>query len=147
MAFVPGYEHDIFVSYAHVDDQPDPGADEGWVTTLVKGLRSRLAQILGRSEAFSLWMDPQLAGNTPITPSILDTLQQTATLVVILSPAYLASEWCLRERNRFLLMIGERVRRESRVFVVERDQVVQGERPAEFRGTTRLSVLAGGPRG
>jgi hypothetical protein len=132
MAFVPRYEHDIFVSYAHVDDQPDPGAEEGWVTTLVKGLRIRLAQIFGRSEAFSLWMDAELAGNTPITPTILDTLQQTATLVIILSPAYLESEWCLREKNRFLPMIGEQVRRESRVFVVERDRVVQGERPPEF---------------
>ena len=35
MAFVPNYKHDIFVSYAHVDDEPFPGADKGWVTTLL----------------------------------------------------------------------------------------------------------------
>ena len=34
-AFVPGYQHDIFVSYAHVDDQTYPGVDTVWVATLI----------------------------------------------------------------------------------------------------------------
>ena len=41
MAFVPNYDHDIFVSYAHVDDAKFPGMSESWVTTFV--LRSRAA--------------------------------------------------------------------------------------------------------
>jgi hypothetical protein len=44
MAYVPTYEHDIFVSYAHVDDEPIGGAEEGWVTCLVNNLDSLLAQ-------------------------------------------------------------------------------------------------------
>ena len=32
MAFVPGYDCDVFVSYATVDNQRDPGVDHGWVT-------------------------------------------------------------------------------------------------------------------
>jgi len=39
-AFVPPFEHDVFVSYAHVDDDPAPGADDGWVSTLVGGLET-----------------------------------------------------------------------------------------------------------
>jgi hypothetical protein len=38
MAYVPEFEHDIFVSYAHVDDIPLPGIEDGWVTTLVNNL-------------------------------------------------------------------------------------------------------------
>lgn len=91
-AFVPHCEHDIFISYAHVDDEPALGAAEGWVTTLVKGLRTLLAQKLGRSDAYSLWMDHQLPRNVQITPQIMDILQKTATLVVILSPGYVASD-------------------------------------------------------
>ena len=41
MPFVPGYRHDIFVSYAHVDDKPLLGAKEGWVTILVAARRAR----------------------------------------------------------------------------------------------------------
>jgi hypothetical protein len=33
MAYVPGYENDIFVSYAHVDNIPLSGISKGWVET------------------------------------------------------------------------------------------------------------------
>ncbi len=47
----------IFVSYARADDQPSPGADEGWVTTLVKKLKTLLVQKLGRQIEFSMQVD------------------------------------------------------------------------------------------
>ena len=69
--FVPGYHHDIAVSYAPVDDQPVYGEEEGWVTSLIKALKIQLAQKLGSAEVFSLWSDHQLPGNVPIS-SMLD---------------------------------------------------------------------------
>ena len=39
---------------------PEPVTQEGWVTTLVRGLKRRLAQKLGRNDAFTLWMDHEL---------------------------------------------------------------------------------------
>ena len=122
-SFVLGYKHDIFVSYAHVDDEPVPGADEGWVTTLVKCLRTQLSQKLGRNNAFSLWIDHSLAGNVQVTDEIMSTLRESATLVVILSPGYIASHWCLEEKDAFLEAVAERVRSGSRVFAVERDKM------------------------
>ena len=126
MAFVPKYQYDIFVSYAHVDDMPDVGADHGWVTTLISSLRTRLAQRLGRSDAFSLWMDPELANHGSLTPQILDALHGSATILIILSPGYLASWWCLREKDSFLdtLQGGS----DSRIFLVERDIIDDAER-------------------
>ncbi|MEM7350748.1 MAG: toll/interleukin-1 receptor domain-containing protein [Acidobacteriota bacterium] len=132
MAFVPDYKHDIFVSYAHVDDLPFPGVEKGWVTTLVETLEILLAQKLGRKEAYSLWMDHQLSRHVDLTPEILDTLGQTATLLVILSPGYMASEWTLREKDTFLKVVGSKQRAGSRIFIVERDQVELGERPEQF---------------
>ena len=72
--YVPNYRHDIFVSYAHVDDLIPPGADQGWVTTLIAGLKIRLSQKLGRGDIFSLWKDEQLAPNKPFSPEILQAL-------------------------------------------------------------------------
>jgi hypothetical protein len=132
MAFVPEFKNDVFVSYAHVDDEPMPGAKEGWVTTLIKGLRTGLSQKLGRSDVFELWIDHKLSRNVKITPQIMEMLQQTATLIVILSPGYLASDWCQREADTFLKFIGERVRSGSRVFIVERDKFEDSKRPPEF---------------
>lgn len=124
--YVPNCKHDIFVSYAHVDDEPLAGADKGWVTTLINGLKIILGQKLGRSDAFSLWMDYELRGHTALTPNVIEQLEGSATLVLILSPGYLASQWCHLELNAFLAKVGSN---SGRVFVVEHEQV---ERPAEL---------------
>lgn len=132
-AFVPGYQHDIFVSYAHVDDQPDDGVDKGWVTTLVESLRRRLATKLGRADAYSLWIDHHLSRHVDITPQIIETLRKTATLLIILSPGYVESPWCGRERETFLRVVEDLVRQGSRVFVVERDRLGEERYPEPFR--------------
>ncbi|MFO1433117.1 MAG: toll/interleukin-1 receptor domain-containing protein [Candidatus Competibacteraceae bacterium] len=133
MAFVPGYDNDIFVSYAHVDNEPLPGAGEGWVSTLMSGLKTRLAQLLGRSEAFVVWRDPKLSAHESLTPQLLSALKQSAALLIILSPGYLKSEWCLREKNTFLQLTRQRVRAGSRVFVVERHRFQPDDKPEELR--------------
>jgi hypothetical protein len=131
MAFVSQYQYDIFVSYAHVDDSSLPGAEIGWVTNLVNCIKTRLAQKLGRSDAYALWMDHELSGHVPVSSQIIDTLSRTATLVVVLSPGYVASDWCLREKSAFLGALREL--RRLGVFVVEREPVDENERPVEFK--------------
>jgi len=133
MGYVQDGQHDIFVSYAHVDNQPLEGTDRGWVTTLVGNLSNFLARKLG-TRSVSLWMDRELAGHAPFTPAIMDAVRQTATLVVVVSPAYLNSEWCSRERETFLKLVRERSRSDSRVFMVEIDKVDRNDLPAEFGG-------------
>jgi hypothetical protein len=93
MAFIPGYEHDVFVSYAHVDDQPfiDAAAglerSSGWVSTLVRHLKNELAQKIGRSDALSVWFDSNnLRGNHKLIDEIAARLERAAIFVAILSP-------------------------------------------------------------
>lgn len=132
MTFVRGYKHDIFVSYAHVDDAPWPGSEERWVTTLINGLKIGLAQRLGRPDAFSLWMDHQLPGNKPLTPEIFENLEQSATLLIVLFPGYVASEWCKDEKNAFLQAIHNLPDNQSRVFVVKHSPLDTGTCPKEL---------------
>jgi len=118
------------VSYAHVDNQPLAGSD-GWITTLIYKLKTILAEKLGRDVA-DIWMDPRLAGNVPIDDELMSAVQSSATLLVVLSKGYVASEWCQRERNKFLTEIAQRLRSKSRVFIVEYNKVDDNERPQEF---------------
>lgn len=127
--YVPGYQHDIFVSYAHVDDLILPGAQRGWVTTLIEGLKGRLSGKLGRSDLFSLWKDERLSPHKPFSPEILQALTQSATLIIILSPGYKASNWCLREMETFWQTLTQRTNANSRIFVVERDKLEIDEKP------------------
>ena len=129
MAYVTGYEHDIFISYAQVDDQLLPDMERGWVTTLAAGLKTLLESKL---REVSVWMDRELALNAPLTPALLDTLRHTAVLIVVMSPGYLKSEWCRRERETFLNLVRERTHGDRRIFIVESDKIERDERPAEF---------------
>lgn len=130
MAYVANYEFDVFVSYAHVDNEPFLPGGKGWVTSLIDGLRKLMAVKLGRTDSFSLWMDYALRGSEPVTPQLLNTVRKSAMLIVVLSPGYLASDWCRRERDAFLGIVQARGAR--RVFVIERDSVDDTKRPPEL---------------
>ena len=132
MPIIPSFKHDVFLSYARVDDEPMPGCTEGWVTTLVRNLQWRLAQLCGRRDAFGLWMDHDLARHVDFTPQILSSLRDSAVLMVIFSPGYLASDWCRRERESFLNEVKKRRDQDSSIFIVECDRVPLEERPAEL---------------
>jgi len=133
MAYVPGYKNDIFVSYAHVDNIPLAGIPKGWVETFIDNLSTKLAQKIGRTDLFKLWDDRLLAQNAPLTPEILDALKASATLVLVLSPGYLKSTWCQREKNAFYDLLRSKNRSSHSVFVVHRDRVERESCPEEIR--------------
>jgi len=75
-------------------------------------------------------MDHGLGSTEGVTPQIMSALEETALLVVVLSPGYVESEWCRRECNAFLAAVRDMG---SRVLVIERDAVDEAKRPAELR--------------
>ena len=111
-------KHNIFISYAWVDNEVYPGGEKGWVSTFVDGLRRHLARELGRrDEAERLWLDyEQMRGNASVTPSIRAHVEASRTLVMFLSTGYLASPWCRQELETFVAQAGAD---SGRVFVVQ----------------------------
>jgi len=47
MGWLPEFEYDLFVSYAHIDDEPNVGQPYGWVTVLKDNLKKALDRRLG----------------------------------------------------------------------------------------------------
>jgi TIR domain len=131
MAYVTGYEHDVFISYAHIDDEP-LGTEKGWVTTLVAYLKNVLDKELGCRDT-DIWMDHSLSGNEQFPERIEAELRSSATLLVIASPSYLNSDWCARERNAFLTAVREKSAAGGRIFRVDFDKLDPSEFPPEFR--------------
>ena len=129
--YVPHYKHDIYVSYAHVDNEPLAGVDTRWVTNLITGLKPLLGQKFGRADAYSLWMDNTIRAYEAITPQLLEQVQDSAILLLILSPGYVASEWCCRELSTFVAKVGKEA---GRVFVVEREPVDRPEALQDILG-------------
>ncbi|HTQ07173.1 MAG TPA: toll/interleukin-1 receptor domain-containing protein [Polyangiaceae bacterium] len=121
------------MSYAHIDNEAGPGA-VGWVDSLIDRLCRELQQRLGRKDV-SVWIDRRLTENRPLTPEILDAVKRSATMLVIMSPSYLNSEWCARERTAFLSMVKDRVAQGS-VFLVHARPVDRKLVPSEFGDLT-----------
>jgi hypothetical protein len=130
------FENDIFISYAHIDDQPLVEGQKGWISSFHRALEIRLAQLMGRAP--SLWRDPKLQGNDIFSDRLVQRLPGVALLVCVLSPRYVRSDWCMRELSEFIKATadtgGLRIGDKARVFKIVKTPVPLGQQPEEFRG-------------
>jgi hypothetical protein len=131
------FENDVFVSYAHIDDQALTEGQPGWISSLHRALQVRLEQLLGKEA--KIWRDLKLQGNDVFTDRLLETLPKVGVLVSVLSPRYVKSEWCQRELNAFLQASaqtgGVRVKDKLRVFKVVKTPIPREQQPAELQAT------------
>ena len=100
MAFVPGYETDIFISYSHTDNDPLIKGSLGWVAFFEDLLRKRL-RVRIRPEV-RIFRDTKLQLFGDFSDRLTETISRSAVFVCILSPGYVGSEWCTRELREFL---------------------------------------------
>jgi hypothetical protein len=98
------FEHDVFLSYAHVDDDVDPSGRR-WVSQFAEDLKNRLQMVAGRSIA--IWRDDRLGAADRFDSEIQKQLAASAVLLPILSPAYFVSDFCRREREEFIRAAGD----------------------------------------
>ncbi|WP_089719966.1 toll/interleukin-1 receptor domain-containing protein [Candidatus Entotheonella palauensis] len=125
------FQHDVFVSYAHVDNQTY-GQDQGWVEQLVGLLRELLPQNLRRGRP-DIWFDSRLPGSEPVPVHIREAVTQAATLLVILSKNYFSSEWCQAELELFLDAANQ-TGADGRIFLVRVDDLEPSQRPKPLQG-------------
>eukprot|EP00042_Codosiga_hollandica_P005194 m.14817 g.14817 ORF g.14817 m.14817 type:complete len:509 (+) comp23595_c0_seq1:97-1623(+) len=130
--------HDVFVSYAHSDDEVPSGCSAGWVSTFVGELRKILRRRIG-AEGADIWIDHQLASNEQVNATLRDKAGNSRTMVLFLSNGYLASEWCRSELEEFLRLNAAHKNRES-VFVVELDRVDRSKWPPRLRELTPVCL-------
>jgi len=87
MAYVPGYQHDLFISYAHGDDRD-------WINRLLDRLQPALKQRLG--VAPSIWIDDdKLRQSRDFSKEIPDSVKASAVFLLLPSPTYIRSRYCV----------------------------------------------------
>src|SRR3954471_13818749 len=92
MAYVPGYQHDVFISYAHGDDRD-------WIERLVDKLEPALKQRLGFKPA--VWIDDDsLRASRDFSREIPDSVKQSAIFLLLPSPSYIRSSYCVEQECR-----------------------------------------------
>lgn len=125
--------HDIFISYAHLDNQPTGDGMEGRVESFDMALNKLLGGFLGVKP--KIWRDPVMAANEVITDTLLDNLKRSLTRVSILSPRYVKSEYCSLELDSFCEQVNIRFGNSLRVFKVVKIPIEDDELPPVFRET------------
>ena len=130
------FEHDLFISYAHIDNQALVPGQDGWITTFQRSIEIRLAQLLGREP--KIWRDLKLNGNDFFDEEIVQQLPKVAALITILSPRYVQSEWCLKELQAFCDATessgGVRFGNKARIFKVVKTPVATEKHPPLVQG-------------
>lgn len=102
MSYVPGFEYDIFLSYASGDN--DHGAVEEFVGTLGKHISDNLVNYFSPQEKIRIYFDRErLASQTAVNweENLKAAASSSAFLVPLLSPNYLDSTYCSKELNWF----------------------------------------------
>ncbi|QTF94213.1 TIR domain-containing protein [Halomonas sp. BM-2019] len=99
------FTHDLFVSYSHGADDGGNAFLKEWSVAFVKELEQELRTDRKYRDGLSVFLDEdhrQQRGVDPMAP-LTDQLQReigaSALLMVLMSPDYLASDWCAKERD------------------------------------------------
>ena len=129
MGYLSDFDEDVFISYAHNDDDSYPQEQRGWVAQLDEDLKKRIAVFLDGKKP-SVWRDPDIRPNEDFEQKISTRLARTATLLSIISPSFFQRNWCIRELEEFANLaektFGVQVDEEkSRIFKVEKVPVFE----------------------
>jgi hypothetical protein len=135
MSSKPRFENQLFISYAHIDNEHFSGSSHGWIDLLHERLEIRLAQLLGKSAR--IWRDRKLRGNDLFNDTLVIELSRTAILVSVITPRYVDSQSCRSEVEDFLGHAarngGIRIGDKHRVFKVVKTAVATDSHPAGLR--------------
>jgi hypothetical protein len=120
MAFVPGFEHDVFISYAHFDNEPD-AQEIRWVSRFQADLKTALRQRVGIEP--NVFFDTRNLQAHHDLEMLTDNVCQSAVFLAILSPSYVKRDWTIKELETFEKATSGR----NRIVTVELLPVKEGD--------------------
>ena len=107
MAFVPGFDHDVFISYAHGDDRD-------WINRFLDRLKPALSRLLPGAD---VWIDKDdLRKSRDFEKDVPAALESSAVLISLVSPTYIDRPYCVRQECRRFLELGARRKRPGQRF-------------------------------
>lgn len=140
MAYIPGFEYDIFISYASVDNLAQRGKPR-WVEQFHKELEIALAKLTGRMGLVKIWRDKRLEGNQLFDETIQSAIEKSALFLALTSNGYLTSDYCSKELQAFHkkaqaeqygLQMGDR----SRIYNALLNKIPRDKWPKEYARTS-----------
>lgn len=121
-----GDKYDVFVSYAHADNERPLGsaAEYGWVTTLTHNLNTGPGHLRK-----NLFIDHQLKPGDPFSDDLFKKVESSTLLLLLLSQNHIDSQWCGKELNE-QLKAARNVSFEEVVFAIESNRLLDIVKPS-----------------
>lgn len=101
MAITPGFDYDLFVSYAHADDIASDGRG-GWIPQFVQQLESAVRQRVRNADALKVYVDSRATGANYHLPELLTAVRKSALFLAVGSPNYADRSWPRQELQAFV---------------------------------------------
>jgi hypothetical protein len=98
------FGHDIFITYSHGDDGNGRALLQSWSAEFTQALELEL-RLDRRLRPLRIFIDKDHRPDhgvdpmKPLTDQLKSQIERSALLVVLMSPDYLASDWCKQERE------------------------------------------------
>lgn len=102
MPYVPGVANDVFISYAHTDNEASSDRDR-WVSRFVGHLDRELKRRIGLAsdEELKIYFDERSVRSNDHLEMFKENACSSAAFVAIVSPSYLARDWPQAELAAF----------------------------------------------
>ncbi|NNM23295.1 MAG: toll/interleukin-1 receptor domain-containing protein [Flavobacteriaceae bacterium] len=146
MAYVPGFEYDIFISYAHLDNKPMLHQKEGWINEFYKYLEFMLNKRCGREGRLKIWWDNRaMDGNVYFDDAIADGIKKSALMICFNSTSYESSDYCQQELSTFYEKaktdtLGLKVGHRARIVHVLLENIPFKDWPQELEGVNAYPI-------
>ncbi len=134
--YLPDYQNDVLVSYAHIDDKPLTASQKGWIMSFHQALEIRLEQLLGADTR--IWREDRARDQKSSGATRITAFSNAAIMVSIVSPQYVKSEKCVQEVKEFYQAAeqseGLWINNQARIFKAIKTHVPRESQPEELQG-------------
>lgn len=133
MAYLSGFQNDIFISYAHADNDRGPTGVH-WVSEFAGYLATSIRQRLGCGSDLRIFLDSRDLLTNHEVDVLVNEVRNSAIFVAVCSPSYAIREWTRRELETFASVPNH----DRRLFAIEMLPLdARDEYPAAIRSKTR----------
>lgn len=139
MGYLTNFEYDVFLSYAHKDNET-VNEKEGWMTQFYKQFKLYLDQYLEGTNTAKVWCDFELRKNIAFNDEIRRVLTKSGIFLAFTSNSFYRSEYCCKDELSFFYntarqnSLGVKVENKNRLFQVQLLNKNYTEWPEEFQG-------------
>lgn len=146
MGYVPGFDHDVFLSYAH-DNNEDDGVHPRWVKSFSKQLSVKLLGQVG--ETVQVWWDDSDLDRSQVFDDVIEKAVRTSAIILsLVSPKYITRPYCGKELGWFTEQGNIKLASgHSRVFTVQLYRMPFADWPAACQGTSSFEFFDSGKDG